>query len=139
MTPFQHTTKALCIWSFFGLILASCSDGKGGLEPEEQTLELSYIAWACDCANWATQEDMDRAHEDSLAYYCVFVEPASAEVALPDSLGWSRDVIRFTGQFYREKGFPKGYFSHQDPLPAKVFRYRRYEVIESHYSDYQDE
>ncbi|MGD1848270.1 MAG: hypothetical protein ACFB10_22990 [Salibacteraceae bacterium] len=37
----------------------ACNDWcKGELQPKTQTLELTYIAWACDCANWATPDDL---------------------------------------------------------------------------------
>ena len=128
--------KAGLLISIFFLL--SCSDNnKGGLQKEVHTLELSYIAWACDCANWATEEDMAAFDGDSLAERSVFIEPANKELELPDTLGYNNDLIRFTGSFYREKGYPKGYSSFQNPEKARVLRYTRYEVIRSNFSEYQ--
>lgn len=130
------------VFALLLLTILSCSSSKkGGLEPQVQTLELHYIAWACDCANWATQEDIEENphnYGDSLAMNCIFVEPANSSLALPDSLHYPRDVIRFTGQFYRDKGFPKNYYSFQDPEPARVFRYTSYVVVRSNYKDYKN-
>ncbi len=109
---------------------------QNSLSKKEEIIELRYIAWACDCANWATEEDLEKYSgnfDDSLAYHSIFIEPANQSLALPDTLNYGNDVIRFTGQFYTKRGFPKGYKSHQDPDKARVFRYDTYEVIESNY------
>ncbi len=124
------------------IAIGSCTTNKKDeLAQKVQTLELTYIAWACDCANWATQEDLKKYSDnigDSLADQSIFVEPDNPSLALPDTLGFSNDVIRFTGQFYKNKGFPQGYQSSQDPEKASVFRYTKYEVLKSNYEKYQD-
>ena len=114
-------------------------DNKGGLEDKTQTLELTYIAWACDCANWSTKEDLEKYSEnvdDTLAKQSIFIEPANQAVKLPDTLGFNNDIIKFTGQFYKEKGFPKDYQSFQEPEKSRVFRYTDYEVVKSNYNEY---
>jgi len=110
-------------------LLISCSNS---LEEKEQTIELSYIAWACDCANWATIEDIRKFNDndqDALAERSIFIEPADASLALPDTLGYSMDVIKFTGHFYKKKGFPKDYSSQEKPDKARIFRYTKYQVV----------
>ena len=109
------------------------------LEENEETLELSYIAWACDCANWAKLEDIEKYHDegDTLAELSVFIEPANETLELPDTLGYSGDIIRFTGHFYTKKGFPKGYQSFEQPDRARVFQYTSYKVIKSNHYDVQ--
>jgi len=112
------------------------------LEEQEQTLELQYIAWACDCANWATHDDIKYYHDnienDSmdlnfLANQSIFIEPARKSLKLPDTLGYSGDIIKFTGHFYKKKGFPKGYRSYQNPDEARIFCYTEYQVVKSNY------
>jgi predicted RNA-binding protein len=109
----KRITAVLILVSF----LTSCSDNKGVLVGEVETLEMQYIAWACDCANWATKDDLEKYNGDSLAEQCIFIEPANEKLELPDTLGYSMDVIRFKGQFYENKGFPRGYRSQQNPEP----------------------
>mgnify|MGYP001800449701 CR=1 FL=1 len=111
----------------------------GVLEQEVQTLELTYIAWACPCANWATQEDLVRYEEkeDSLAIQSIYIEPASSLFALPDTLGYSNNIIRFTGRFYQERGFPEGLQNPELYDKARVFRYTNFEVIRSNYGQLQ--
>ena len=126
--------------SFFSiLIFTSCSsDKKDGLEEEVKTIELTNIAWACDCANWATKYDLKKYSDnngDTLADQCIFIEPASQELELPDTLGYSNDIIIFSGQFYNEKGFPKDYQSFENPDKARVFRYTKYEIVKSNYRE----
>lgn len=130
--------KPLLLFSLLTVIGCS-SDTKGDLEVEVQTIELQYIAWACDCANWASPEDIELFHhneEDTLAKLCVFVEPAPGVEELPDSISYPRDLVRFTGRFYSGKGFPDSYHSFQDPAPARVFQYTDFEVLKSHKHEY---
>jgi hypothetical protein len=105
------------------------------LEEKEQTIELSYIAWACDCANWATVENIGKYYDagDTLAELSVFIEPANKSLELPDTLGYNNDIIKFTGHFYKNKGFPKDYYSIEHPDKARVFRYTKYEIIRSNH------
>jgi hypothetical protein len=108
----------------------SCSDNKIELE-KEQNIELTYIAWACECANWATKNDILKYQdfEDRLAEKCVFIESANNNVQVPDSLIRNNTRISFKGNFYKSKGFPKGFDSKQNPEKAKVFRYYEYKII----------
>ena len=113
---------------------------KNSLNEKVETIELTYIAWACDCANWATREDLEKYSEnieDSLAYQSIFIEPSNESIKLPDTLGYSNDIIKFTGQFYQNRGFPKGYQSFESPDKARVFRYTDYKVVKSNYIEYQ--
>jgi hypothetical protein len=122
------------------VLLISCSQKENKLEVKSQTVRLRYIAWACACANWVNTDDTtEYKNQDSLADHCVFVEPADSTVALPDTLGYSGDIIEFTGQFYKNKGYPKGYVKMEEPLDsAKVFRYMGYKIIHSHYKDFMN-
>ncbi|CAL2101541.1 conserved membrane protein of unknown function [Tenacibaculum sp. 190130A14a] len=113
---------------------------KNSLSEKVETIELTYIAWACDCANWATKEDLKKYSEnigDSLAYQSIFIEPSDESIKLPDTLGYSNDIIKFTGQFYQNRGFPKDYQSFENPDKARIFRYTDYEVVKSNYGEYQ--
>ena len=109
------------------------------LEDTIRTLDLTYIAWACQCANWATESDFKKAQEDGdkLADKSIFVEPADSTWELPDTLGYSGDLIRFTGQYYKDKGYPKKYPKTEMQVDkAKVFRYTKYQVLQSNYRDF---
>jgi hypothetical protein len=114
------------------LLSASCSSHQSKLEDKEQTIELHYIAWACDCANWATTSDIAKYHDnigDTLARLCICVEPADSSLQLPDDIGQIGVKVKFTGRFYKEKGFPANYTSNEYPDKARVFRYTRYRII----------
>lgn len=132
-------TIALNLFVFF---LMGCSNFQTReLEHKTQTIELEYIGWACDCANWATPKDIEKFYdkEDSLSQKSVFIEPIDKAVQLPDTLGYNGDRIQFTGQFYVNKGYPEGYESEQKPEKAKVFRYSTYEVIKSNHKEIKEE
>jgi hypothetical protein len=109
------------------------------LEDTVRTLDLSYISWACQCANWATEADINKSQKDGykLADKSIFVEPADSSLELPDTLGYSGDLIRFTGQFYKDKGYPKNYLKTEMQVDkAKVFHYRKYQIPKSNYRDF---
>lgn len=105
------------------------------LEKEEQTIDLMYIAFACECANWVPTDKVQYLDNPLLdpSDYSIFIEPAYTNLVLPDTLGYNGDIICFTGQFYQQKGFPKGYKSYQYPEKARVFRYTDYKIISSNY------
>jgi hypothetical protein len=129
---------------FISCFLFSCSEQPSEqsrnskeeeLMSEEQTIELTYIAWACDCANWATTEDMKKfsgSDPDSLAERCIFLEAAADSIEFPDTMDYNGDLFRFTGRFYNEKGFPKGYKSGEPVDEARVFRYTSYKLIKEY-------
>ena len=109
------------------------------LEDTVRTLDLTYIAWACQCANWATEPDLKKAQDDGdkLADKSIFVEPKDSLLALPDTLGYSGDLIRFTGQFYKDKGYPKKYPKTEMQVDkSKVLRYTKYQILRSNYRDF---
>ncbi len=106
-TKFMRKVIQLFLSSIF---LLACNPGGNELEEKEQTIKLSYIAWTCDCANWATPEDIEKFYDnigDSLAHLSIFIEAADSSLTLPDTLGFGGDLIRFTGRFYKKKGFQK--------------------------------
>jgi hypothetical protein len=108
-------------------------------EENEQTIELTYIAWGCECANWVTLSDehkyLNDDSGDTLASLSIFIEPANEKLRLPDTLGVTGDLIKFTGHFYKEKGFPAGFRSDQPVDKARVFQYTNYTVIKSCYRE----
>lgn len=102
------------------------------LEPNHHTIEASYTAWGCDCANWSLNVDNGRpVKSDDFNREHVFIEPANSSIALPNSIGKTGDVIQLTGQFYQKKGFPKGFSSPEFPEKERVFRYTGYKIIDS--------
>ena len=127
---------------FIVLLVMGCSNFQNKeLEGNTQTIELEYIAWACDCANWATPKDIKKFSdkEDSLFQKSVFIEPADKALQLPDTLGYNGDRIQFTGQFYVNKGYPEDYESEQEPEKTKVFRYTTYKVIKSNRKEIKED
>ena len=122
--------------------LISCSEiGTNKLEEKEETIELTYIAWTCDCANWTSIEELKKYNpdnsDDSLAKISIFIEHADISQALPDTIGYTGDIIKLTGKFYKEKGFPKDYKSFENPDKARVFRYTSYKIVKSTYNEFK--
>jgi hypothetical protein len=120
------------------IFLLSCSTKQNKLDGNTQTIQFHYISWACECANWATLQDINKYQDTGkLPEHCVFTEPDTRALALPDTLGYSGDIVEFTGQYYTEKGFPAGYIQTEEPVEkAKVFRYTAYKIIRSNRTGY---
>jgi len=116
------------------VVTAHTNKGRA-LEEKVQTLNLYYIQWACECANWAPEADRKMAGDTgSLSESTVFVEPAKSSLVLPDTIGYQGDVVQFTGQFYKEKTYYEGYVKgEQEVDEARVFRYTNYKIIKSHH------
>lgn len=119
----------------FIILLFSCSTQQIKLNSKIETVEFHYINWACECANWATLDVINKYKNDSLASHCVFVEPADTSLILPNTVGYINDIVQFTGQYYIDKGYPKDYVKGEQQVDkAKVFRYTSYKIIKSNYS-----
>ncbi len=116
------------------IFLCSCNHHSNELDPHIRTIQLEHVVFACDCADWVKPDDFDRTNYADSAIY---IEPADSTLVLPDTLGYNGDLIRFTGQFYKQKGYPKGYYSIESPHIAKVFRYTNYDVLKSNYRESQ--
>jgi hypothetical protein len=127
----KHLSAAILI-----LFILSCSTQPNKLNSKIQTEEFHYIMWACECANWATLDDINKYQDTGkLSDHCVFVEPADKSLTLPDTLGYSGDIVQFTGQYYIDKGYPNDYIKTEQQVDkAKVFRYTSYKIIKSNYS-----
>lgn len=93
--------------------------------------------WACECANWVTLDDINKYQDTGkLSDHCIFIEAADSSLVLPDTLGYSSDIVQFTGQYYVDKGYPSNYMKGEQQVDkAKVFRYTSYKIIKSNYSE----
>lgn len=141
--------KATSIIGIIVLAIATSNCGTIGVEgevtssdfPKElglqaDTIEITYIAWACTCPNWLPDEYFD-LDNDKLSEkpedYCIFIEAEQAEMKIPDEyqLGGYRNRIRLIGRYYKDKGISRDYEQQtpQKPEKARVFRYSHVEVI----------
>lgn len=125
------------------LVLFAACGQPGKLEEKVQTIDLSYMNWACDCdcecANWATQDDIKKFGDstDTLIKLSVFVISADSTQKLPDSLGHDGDVLRFTGRFDAEPGLPANIdYGDLPPEKARIFRYTKYQIVNRDYHLY---
>jgi hypothetical protein len=92
------------------------------------------MGWACDCAEWALSEDIERYHDndnDSLAFMSIFIEAEKPELILPDRYKIpNSNKIKFIGRFYKDWGISRDYDKQfVTPDKARVFKYSKYELI----------
>jgi hypothetical protein len=105
------------------------------LSKQTEAIEVYYVAWACDCADWIETkfEAADRSYETK-EEDCIFIEPTSEEVKIPDSFYFNHfKKVRLVGRFYLDKGIPSSYEmkTEEKPDKAKVFQYDKFEIIEN--------
>ncbi|MFK7933296.1 MAG: hypothetical protein AB8G22_07290 [Saprospiraceae bacterium] len=99
------------------------------------TIEVTYIAWACACANWLPTKYLKTPNYETTdnSEDCIFIEAENEELRIPDEyrLGGYGNRIKLIGQFYRDEGISRYYEqpTSQKPKIAKVFRYSKIEVI----------
>lgn len=131
------TTLLFCL-VFAGVVYAKQNimqwEHPDDLSNKTETIEVSYVAWACACANWLP---IPRENPDAeiLDTDCIFIEAATDEVKVPESFfdeNYNSKKLRITGNFYNEEGISRTYESptSQKPDKAKVFRYTKIEVLE---------
>ncbi len=100
------------------------------LAKDDTTLNLSYNAIECSCAQWS---DTKRVSDTVQQYY--FLEPANDKLINADKL-WKGDniplQIQVTGQIISYAGYPTGYNPTKgDPKAKMVFRYTKIKVIKN--------
>ncbi len=105
------------------------------LSEQVDTIEVSYIEWACACANWLPTNYLDDPNYDASinSANCIFIEAEKEELKIPDEypLGRTENRLQLIGRYYLDKGISRDY---KQPIPqkpdyAKVFRYSKAEVI----------
>ena len=111
-------------------------DSRKALLGEMDCLELRYMAYACDCADWL--DPVGHAYAQSISpqighqyafYEGYYIEPAHESLALKDYTRQPGNNVKFFGKLYKEKGWPRNpRFIDPDPPKGKVFRYYAFEI-----------
>ncbi len=134
-TTLKQTMKLFKLTYIFGLIwLTSCSDQPTQLSGKTETLEVSYINWACDCPDFIDRKyykdnpDYEAKEED-----CIFIEPLDNDKKIPQEYyekGHFKYYLKLRGQFYEDKGVPNSYDlkTPEKTKKGKVFRYDSFEL-----------
>ncbi len=119
-----------CLYFHFNITIF---DRPSDLSGKRETIEVYYINWACDCADFVetrySKKDPEIREED-----CIFIEPANSDVEILESYyneGHFKKHLRLTGSFYLNEGIPTSYQTKtpEKPEKAKVFRYDKVEYI----------
>lgn len=106
------------------------------LSNKEEVINVMYVNWACDCANFIDvsllQKGKDVDEKD-----CIFIEPSTENLAIDSDSLYHKQFdyfIKLKGQYYIDEGVPSSYERKiveplMAPNKAKVFRYTAYEFI----------
>lgn len=123
------------IW-FYHLFIISSFDRPWIPSSERQTIEVTYINWACDCADFVeTRNFKENPVSEPEEEDFLFIEPEKESIKLDStfysSIHYSKN-LRLTGRFYIDKGIPKSYEMKTPVKPehAKVFLYDTIELVE---------
>ncbi len=119
------------------------NEKRADLNEDTDTLELTYIAYACDCQHWVDSREYKRVSEhnrnckssreykevnlDTHGYY---LEPADSSLEIKWNAVVNNNRYRFIGRLHKQKGLPEGEtFQDPDPPKGKVFRYYGFEIL----------
>jgi len=109
------------------------NDHKDALSAELDTMELTYMAYACDCPSWVqlNEHDQNTGLKTGLAadssYY---IEPADTSLLIDDRLRIAGNTIRFIGRKYMNMRIPdNAEFTDPEPPAGIVLRYYSYQVL----------
>lgn len=129
------------IWIFVWLLRNSGSSQQlkpqelfhpDSLTNERRVLDLLYIPISCTCANWIDTLEDDGKHEISdLAIYLERKDTSLIDAyCLYDGVNIPI-VVQVSGYYYRQKGWPKGWETHQKGFgdSARVFRYDKIKIL----------
>src|ERR1700741_3669984 len=99
----------------FIIFFVSCSNEKPPekLSGKTETIEVSYINWACDCPDFIETKYSDSGIEfEQKEKYCIYIEPASNNLKIPEDFYNEQHFkyyLKLTGQYYTDKGVPVTY------------------------------
>ncbi len=101
------------------------------LSEKQDTIEVTYVRWACDCANWLELKYFKNNPEyQTDDKDCIFIEPAYDSLQISDGFSEYEYYLRLVGKFYNNKGIARGYQPEfEKPDKAKVFRYTKVEMV----------
>ena len=101
------------------------------LAKADTTLNLSYNAIACTCAQWSDTKSV----ADTAQRKYFFLEPANDKLINADKLYNGNNIplqIQVTGQIVSYAGYPTGYNPTKgDPKAETVFRYTKIKVLKN--------
>ena len=118
------------LWVIYKLVLPiTFLDRPYFLSDKRETIEVSYIMWSCDCADFIETKyyhgDIREAREGDY----IFIEAADSSLIVPGD--FYVNGLRLTGEFYRKKGISRTYELKTEEKPewARVFRYDKMEIV----------
>lgn len=105
--------KSFVLIIIFGLLLISCHQHPRHLSGKIEIIEVFYVNWACDCADFIeTKFSKDNPDYETKEEDCIFIEPSNLKMKIPNDFFRENHFnygLRLTGQFYLDQGVPKHY------------------------------
>ncbi len=106
------------------------------LSGKEEIIEVMYVNWACDCADFIDTSFFVEGYEID-EKDCIFIEPSTENLVIDSDSLYHKQFdyfIKLKGQYYIDKGVPTSYeCKTAEPMmtadKAKVFRYSSYEFV----------
>jgi len=129
-----------------GFVFSNCGnegaitflDYPNKIETKIDTIEVSYISWACACPNWIEVDYFEKNPTYKNTDYskdCFFIEAKKGTIKLPEKhhTTYNEVKIKLIGSFYAENGISRDYIkpTSQKPEHSRVFRYSDFEIIKS--------
>jgi hypothetical protein len=97
---------------------------------KNDTLYVGYKSLEDNGPNWFVRPKSGKPDTNSSTEY-FYLEPDNEDLIMPENLQKSNVRFKLVGSFYYDEGLPRFYSmtDGEKPDPARVFKYKRYEVI----------
>jgi hypothetical protein len=128
---FLNITATLCY-----LVIIGCNDQPTRLSLKVETIEVMYVNWACDCADFIeTRYFKENPNYQVDEKDCIFIEPANSNLKIPTEYYEKthfEKYLQLVGAFYIDKGIPRSYEMKTPVKPgkARVFRYKSFKFVD---------
>lgn len=120
----------------FSITNSTYFDQPNELSNKIETIEVGYVNWACDCANFYETKLYSENKDYRLkADDCIFIEPKEKSLKIPENYFdtiYRNKNLRLKGRFYLDEGISSTYEmkTAEKPKYSRVFQFDSFEIID---------
>ena len=112
------------------LLNSFSKDNRNNLKIKLDTIDLIFMAYACDCPDWLNFNEYKKTHYPNTNINSYYIEAADSSLIIDQRLFVSGNIVRFIGREYKELCYPdNARFIDPNPPKGKVFRYYSYKLL----------
>ncbi len=107
------------------------SDKPSQLSSNIETINLTYVQWACECARWIEPNKIEQNPDADYSQDCIFLDGVEIPEFGSGTPNYGK-ILRVTGSYYYKKGITESGYLGMGPKPSKarVFNVSSFELVE---------